>query len=302
MTYYGWHWFLEWQTPSEFHGHEVVRVLAEEKSQYQEVKLVELKRFGKSLIIDGKTQSTVSDEFIYHESLVHPLLLSSRAENVLILGGGEGATLREVLRYKSVKKVVMVDIDGVVIDFAKKFMKEWHRGAFFDPRAEIVIGDGLEFIKNTGETFDAIVLDLTDPMKDSPSYKLYTKEFYESLKRILKGGGRIVTQSTSPSFSLESFSVIYNTLSSVFNDVRAGISYVPAFDGLWGFTFATDKEMGSMSEDEIDLALREEGISDLQYYDGKTHIMMFNIPKYIRRTMSAEKRVSTEQDPIFVPA
>ncbi len=123
-----WHWLIEWQTPYEFHGHEIKRVIAEEKTQYQSVMLVEFTRFGKGLIIDGKVQSTIYDEHVYHESLVHPIGISldPSPKSVLILGGGEGATLREALKYNSVEKAVMVDLDEKVIEFAKNELKEWH--------------------------------------------------------------------------------------------------------------------------------------------------------------------------------
>jgi len=300
---YAWSWFIEWQTPYEFHAHEVDSVLLEVKTKFQEVKLVNLRRFGKALIIDGKTQSTVSDEFIYHESLVHPLLLSvSNPQKVLIIGGGEGATLREVLRHKTVKRAVMVDIDEAVIQIAKQMMPEWHH-AFDDARPQLIIGDGLKFIEETQENFDAIILDLTDPMKDSPSYKLYTREFYSSLKRVLREGGALVTQSTSPSFSLETFSVIFNTLRNTFRYASAVVSYVPAFDGLWGFSYASDRTVvGEMGQSEVDSKLEETVKGELKYYDGRTHLAMFNIPKYIRDFVKRERRISTEADPIYVPA
>ncbi|BCU67235.1 spermidine synthase [Sulfolobales archaeon HS-7] len=300
---YRWHWFIEWQTPSEFHAHEIERVYQEQKSKYQEVKLVELTRFGKSLIIDGKIQSTVSDEFIYHESLVHPLMLSLRdPERALIIGGGEGATLREVLRYNSFKEVVMVDIDDVVIEFAKKYMAQWHKGAFEDKRTKLVIEDGIEYLRKNKDEFDVIILDLTDPMKDSPSYKLYTSTFYELVKDSLSHNGGISTQATSPSFSIDSFSVISNTIRHVFGKSEVGVSFVPAFDGLWGFAFYSPNSISPMSQERVDRLLEEKGINGLQYYDGTTHYSMFSIPKYIRKYLENENRISTDDNPIYVPA
>ena len=282
---YEWHWHIEWQTPYEFHGHAITKVIAEEKTPYQRALLVELARFGKALILDGKIQSTITDEFIYHEALVHPLLLSiNNPEKILILGGGEGATLREVLKHKTIKNVTMVDIDPVVIDFAKKYLQEWHQGAFDNPKSKLVIEDGYKFIKETKEKFDAVVIDLTDPIKDSPSQMLYTKEFYEEVKRISKWG--IVTQATSPSFSLETFSIIYNTIKHVFKKVSAGITYVPAFDGLWGFVYASDEvNPAEFSKEEINNRIKERIDGSLRFYDGETHITMFSIPKHIREVL-----------------
>lgn len=299
---YEWHWHIEWQTPYEFHGHAITKVIAEEKTPYQRALLVELARFGKALILDGKIQSSIADEYIYHEALVHPLLLSlNNTEKVLILGGGEGATLREVLRHKSVKNAIMVDIDPVVIDFAKKYLQEWHQGSFDNPRSKLIIEDGYKYIKETKEVFDAVVIDLTDPIKDSPSQLLYTKEFYEDVKKITKGG--IVTQATSPSFSLETFSGIYNTLKQVFRKVSASIVYVPAFDGLWGFVYASDNVIPSeLQKDEINKRIQDRIDGTLKFYDGETHSTMFNIPKHIRNVLEKETRVSTKSNPIAVPA
>ncbi|BCU70423.1 polyamine aminopropyltransferase [Stygiolobus caldivivus] len=301
---YEWHWHIEWQTPYEYHAHAIKKVIAEEKSEFQRVLLVELFRFGKSLIIDGKVQSTVSDEYIYHETLVHPLLLSLNSpKDVLILGGGEGATLREVLKHKSVNQAVMVDIDPVVIEFAKKYLQEWHQGSFDDPRTKLIIGDGYKYVKETKERFDAVVLDLTDPIKDSPSQLLYTVEFYKHVKAILKENGGIVTQATSPSFSLDTFSAIYNTLRNVFKYVSASIAYIPGFDSLWGFVYASDSvNPSSIAGKQIDNLIRERIAGELKFYDGETHEMIFSIPKNIRSKLETEKKVSTEKEPVAVPA
>ncbi|TRM86662.1 polyamine aminopropyltransferase [Sulfolobus sp. C3] len=299
----GWHWLLEWQTPYEFHGHLIDKVLAEEKSEYQHVMLVEFKRFGKGLIIDGKVQSTVYDEHIYHELLVHPLLLSlqNQPKDILILGGGEGATLREVLRYKSVERVVMVDIDEKVIDFAKKYLEEWHKGAFEDKRTQLIIGDGYKFVKETSQKFDAVILDLTDPIKDSTSYMLYTKEFYESLKRILKDGGGIAIQATSPSFSVEVYVTIYNTIKEVFRIASASYTYMASFDGLWGFVYG-GVDPSSLSPAEIDKRIKERINDKLAFYDGYSHEVSFKLPKNILEEFKKTNRISTEVNPVYVPA
>ncbi len=299
----GWSWHIEWQSFSEFHGHLIERVIEDIKSPYQRVMVAELAKFGKALIIDGKIQSTVYDEFIYHETLVHPLLLSIRTpENVLILGGGEGATLREVLKHKTVKRAVMVDIDQEVINFAKKYLQEWHKGSFDDPRVSTIISDAYQYVINSKEKFDAVIMDLTDPILGNSSYKLYTREYYEKVKEIIKPGGGMVTQATSPSFNTETFTVIYNTLKQVFQFTVASIVYVPAFDGLWGFVYASDyvNPLDLLKED-LDKKIRERINGELRFYDAETHRMIFSIPKYIRDEMLRQKKVSTEKEPTYIP-
>ncbi|QKQ99890.1 polyamine aminopropyltransferase [Metallosphaera tengchongensis] len=301
---YGWSWHIEWQSSFEFHAHHIDQVIEDRVTKYQRVMVANLTRFGKSLIIDGKVQSTVSDEFIYHESLVHPLLLSVKnPSEVLILGGGEGATLREVLKHKSVKKVVMVDIDQAVVDFAKKYLTEWHQGAFDDIRSKIVIGDALDYVDNSRESFDGIILDLTDPIKGNSSYKLYTREFYKRISNIVKDDGGVVTQATSPSFSVETFSAIYNTMKTVFRNVAVAITYVPSFDGLWGFVYASNHTTpNTLSSDAVNELLKTRIDGRLRFYDGETHSMLFNIPKHIRERILSETRISTEANPVTVPA
>jgi len=301
---FSWSWQIEWQTPYEFHGHAIKRVIADEVSQYQRSMVVEFYRFGKALIIDGKIQSTVQDEFIYHEALVHPLLLSlNNPSRILILGAGEGATAREVLKYKSVEEVVMVDIDKTVIDFAKRHLQEWHQGSFDDPKVKVVIQDAYDYVVNSREKFDAVIMDLTDPIAGGPSQRLYTLEFFQAVKRIINDDGGFVTQSTSPSFSLETFAVIHNTLRSAFRNVSYGVVYVPAFDGLWGFNYASDAiDPAKLSQEEVEDRIRSRLNGRLRFYDGATHVNMFNVPKYLRETIQAVKGISTLANPVSTPA
>ncbi|EZQ03027.1 MULTISPECIES: polyamine aminopropyltransferase [Acidianus] len=301
---FGWSWHIEWQASSEFHGHLIDHVIVDIKSPFQRIMVAELSRFGKTLIIDGKIQSTVQDEFIYHETLVHPLLLGlDKIEKVLILGGGEGATLREVLKYKDVKSVTMVDIDKSVIDFAKQYLQEWHQGAFDDKRTRLVISDAYNFVRDEKEIYDAIILDLTDPIKGNTSYMLYTEEFYQLIKSRLSPGGGMVTQATSPSFSLETFTAIFNTIRQVFKFVSASIVHIPSFDGLWGFVYASDKGSPTIfDKDQLEKRIKERINGELRFFDGETNNTLFNIPKHIRKIMQNEKRKSTMENPIYVPA
>jgi spermidine synthase len=134
--------------------------------------------------LDEKIQSTESDEYIYHEALVHPSLLAHpNPKRVFIAGGGEGATAREVLRHKSVERVVMVDIDDIVCKTSKEFLPKHHRGAFDNPRYQLIIEDAKVWLQQTEEKFDVMVLDLADPVEDGPAYMLYTKEFYTMGKK-----------------------------------------------------------------------------------------------------------------------
>jgi spermidine synthase len=206
-------------------------------SRFQKIDIVELKNWGKTLYLDSKIQSSQIDEKVYHESLVHPsVLLHPNPENVLIIGGGEGATLREVLKYKQLKSAIMVDIDGELVNLCKKYMPEWSSGAFEDKRAELIIDDAKKFIENTDKKFDIIISDLTEPLYDGPSKYLFTVEYYKKLYDLLNPEGIIVLQS-GPAFpGLTGFMGSVNqTLKQVFNEVIPYQSFILSFSIIWGF-------------------------------------------------------------------
>ncbi|PMP82872.1 MAG: polyamine aminopropyltransferase [Caldisericum exile] len=300
-------WYVEWIDDGDASFKAANQLYAMEKTPYQEVFVVNLLTLGKALIIDGKVQSTLFDEFVYHESLVHPPLLAhGNPERVLILGGGEGATLREVLRYKTVKKAVMVDIDEKVVEFSKKYLQEWHHNSFFDKRAEVIIEDGRKYLENAGksdEKFDAIVIDLVDPLAGSPAVKLYTREFYQLVKGALKEGGVMVTQATSPVLYQEMFATIHSTIKSVFKIARPYAVYMRSYNGLWGFVFGSEeKDPLQLNESEVERRIRELLVNpeDLRYYDGDAHIGMFKIPKNLKQALKKYTDISTDEKPKYL--
>ena len=298
-------WYIEWELPRSGHLFHVKKILYQGKSQYQEIEVAELEHIGKVLILDGKIQSSLLDEYVYHEALVHPaMILHGKPERVLILGGGEGATAREVLRFKTVKEVVMVDIDREVIEVAKKYLPEWHKGALEDPRLKLIIGDGFEYVeKNTSkEKFDVIIADLADPIEAGPAYKLYTKEFYEMIKGLLKSGGVFVTQATSLSYMVNVHAIIRNTIASVFKYVASYSIFIKSFDDEWSFVIASDeKDPRILTKDKVDelLAMLVEG--ENKFYDGESHLRMFNLPKYARDILKSETRIATLDNPVYLP-
>jgi spermidine synthase len=239
---------------------ELKAILASDYSEYQKIDVIETS-FGKMLVTDGKTQSAQMDEFSYHETLVHPSLLqatlllnqTSKPRSVFIGGGGELATAREVLRHKSVDRVVMVDLDKKVVDLCKKYLPEWggERVASND-RFELIHGDAYEYLNNCTELFDVIIMDISDPIEAGPGIMLYTKEFYEHAKTLLNpNGGVFVTQagvadpirlpSLGDAGSEEDtfcFAPIKNTLETVFECVIPYSINIPSFGSDWGFVMA----------------------------------------------------------------
>ena len=288
-------WYYDKQSSYSYHSHAIKNLIVNVEG-LQNIAIADTYSFGRVLIIDGLIQSAEYDEFIYHESLVHPAMLAAEdPKRVLIIGAGEGATLREVLKY-DVSEVVAVEIDKKVIEVAEKYLESWHRGAFKDPRVKLVFQDGFEFVKEyKGEPFDVVILDLTDPTEDSKSRNLYTLEFYKQIKRLVKDV--VVTQATSPYQSPHTFSKIVRTLMSVFNYVSVGLSFIPSFDTVWAFVFCSDK----IDVKGINVKERLKRVKgELKYYDDVTHKNMFLLPKDVKKLIESEKSLVTLSTPVSI--
>jgi spermidine synthase len=250
------------------------------------------------LVLDGDTQSAALDEHIYHESLVHPACAAhGRAQRALILGGAEGASLRELLRAPGMRKVTMVDIDGEVVAACRKYLPEWSAGAFDDPRAELIVGDAKAYVESTSERFDVVIGDLTEPLEDSPSFGLHTVEFYRRIRDILAPGGIYALQaSMAGPHNHQTHARMVATLRSAFESVYPYAQYVPAFDTQWGFALC-GASTDALSEAAASTAERYAKILGLRHYDGQTHRGMFNLPRYLRDAYASEKRVYESRRP-----
>jgi spermidine synthase len=280
----------DWRTfdvvPGERASYEVTRVVVRAQTAFQDVEIAETRSFGRALFLDGAPQSAVADEFVYHEALVHPSLVAHPApRRALIAGGGEGATLREVLRHPDVERVVMVDIDGELVDLCREHLAEMHQGAFDDPRAEVIIGDALAYLREHDETFDVIVVDLTDPSEDGPIGELYSDGFYRLVASRLAEGGIMVLQAyTFGPGRTEWQDRIAATLGMVFPVVRRYRAEVPFFKDSWAYLTASHvHDPAAISEEHVDQLLAERRVDGLRFYDGITHRSMFALPKYARR-------------------
>lgn len=308
MTLFGQRkkWFREYITPNHIQASSIEEIIYKGKSKYQKVQLFRTGNFGRCLVLDGKIQSAESDEFVYHESLVHPPLLTHpNPRNVFIAGGGEGATAREVLAHRTVERVVMIDIDQQVVELCKKHLPNHHMGAFDDKRLDLRFTDALAFLANSPETYDALVLDLPDPVEGGPAYLLYTQNFYRLILSKMNANGVAVIQAGScspPTLFNEAFTAIHRTMSTIFpNQLSAYRASVPSFGGLWGFLMVSlgDNPRG-ISSDEIDRRIDQRISSELRFYDGETHAGAFHLPKYLRGAIEAETRIITEENPVFV--
>lgn len=280
------HWFIDQAAPDQFHCFGVKQVLVDYQSQFQRIQIIEVESLGKCLIIDGKIQSTEKDEHIYHESLIHPpLLLHPDPRKVLVLGVGEGATLRELLKYNHLS-ITAVDIDAEMIDFSRKYLEEWHHGALNDPRVKLVLQDGWDFIQQSTDLYDIIVMDLPEPYPDTPAFRLYTPEFYRLAYDRMTPNGILVTQGETTKIGQEEHHFwIKNNLRAVFPNVYSYQTFIPSYDSSWGFLLAVKNHLNPFLLPEIiDQLIKEKVKGELKFYDGETHLSMFYLPRHLRNS------------------
>jgi len=275
------------------------------KSPFQLVQVIETIPWGKCLILDGHMQSSEQDEYLYHESLVHPVLINHpNPKRIFVGGGGEGATIREILRHKTVEKVVMVDIDGECVDVCKRFLPNHHKGNFEDPRLELIIDDAKTYLEKTSEKFDVIFFDLSDPVEGGPAKLLYTKSFYEMCATRLNENGILATQAgpSGPLSASQVFTPIHKTVGSVFPQTFGSSVFIPSFCDCWGYV------VGSKSSSFNPTLLKEEDVNkhlsrigNLKFLDGVSYKGLFLLPKGLREAIKNEDRIITEDTPLVIP-
>jgi spermidine synthase len=292
-------WYIEPFSDKESNMHRIKDIILTKQTKFQNLQIIETAAYGKSLILDNKIQSSIMDEFIYHEAIVHPAMISHpNPSSVFIAGGGEGATLREVLKYDIVKEVTMVDIDADVVTLAKEYLEEWHRGAFEDKRVKLEFSDARSFLKNKENEFDVMILDLSEPLEDSPAKLLFTQQFYEKVAKALKKDGLLSLQAgTTNIISSNLFCAVYSTLRDIFEVLAPYEVFVPSYATCWGFIVASFSiNPADIPPKEIDDRLKERGISGLRFYDGITHQSIFSLSKYLREAlMKSTFKISDSQ-------
>ena len=280
-------WFIDRDSEYRFVFNKFKEHVCSQKTPFQQVDIIETKNLGRVVILDKKVQSAELDEFIYHEALVHPAMITHpNPKSVLILGGGEGATLREVLKHTTVKKVVMVDIDEEFVHLCKKHLKKWHRGSFKDKKVDVLFLDAMDYMKKTECTFDIIIADISDPLEEGPALKIYTKGFYSLVKKVLAPKGIFVTHATEVHYAMykNTADEILNILHGIFPGVTLYFEYIPSFICLWGFALASlQYNPERISSKTIEKRLKERKIKGLHYYSEEIHKRMFTLPACLKR-------------------
>ena len=260
---------------------EVARVVCEKASEFQELVIFETPAFGRVLALDGVIQTTERDEFAYHEMLAHvPLFAHGVARRVLIIGGGDGGVLREVLRHRTVERATLVEVDRAVIDLCREHMPGLSGGSFDDARSELVIADGVAYVARDGPPFDAIIVDSTDPV--GPGESLYTGAFYAGCKGRLAPGGVLVTQNGVPFFQADEVTGTWRNLRRLFADAGFYLTVVPTYSGgLMTLGWATDDvALRRLPEAALDERFAAAGI-ETRYYTPAVHVAAFALPPFI---------------------
>ncbi|MEQ8696293.1 MAG: polyamine aminopropyltransferase [Bauldia litoralis] len=262
----------------------VDEVLHHERTEHQDLIIFRSNRFGRVLGLDGGVQTTEFDEFVYHEMLAHPPILARQAatgavDNVLIVGGGDGGALREVLRHPGVR-ATMVEIDRSVIDLSREYLPRHSDGAFDDPRATIVIADGAKFVEETDDRFDVVIIDSTDPI--GPGEVLFTEQFYAGCKRCLKPGGVLVTQNGVPALQDGELKTSYRNFRNLFADAAFYLCVVPTyFGGFMALGWATDDAgLRKTPVDKIAAGYDAAGLST-RYFTPALFAGAFTLPAFI---------------------
>ncbi|PCH81705.1 MAG: spermidine synthase [Hyphomicrobiales bacterium] len=265
------------------------QVLFEDHTEHQDLVLFQNKIFGKVLMLDGVTQVTSRDEFVYHEMMAHvPLLAHGNAASVLIVGGGDCGLAEEVLKHKTVSSLVQVEIDAAVVDFSKTHFCDFNQGVIEDSRFELVIDDGVKFVADTARKFDVVLVDSTDPI--GPGAVLFTPTFYASIKACLNPGGVLVTQNGVPFYQPDELSQSIIHFSKLFSDAFCYIAAIPTYiGGHMALGWATDDmSLRTTSVDTISDRFECAGF-ETRYYTPQVHQAAFALPRFIQNVVDSSK-------------
>lgn len=253
----------------------------EQKTGHQHLMIFHNALLGRVMTLDGVVQTTEADEFIYHEMMAHvPIFAHGHAKRVLIIGGGDGGMLREVLRHDDIEHVTMVEIDSAVIDMAKEYLPNHSAGAFDDERADIVIADGMDYVRETEDRFDVIISDSTDPI--GPGEVLFSDDFYAQCKRILNEGGVMATQNGVAFFQIDEVKTTSKRMGTHFSDQAFYSAAVPTYyGGVMTFAWGSDNTaLRTVPLDELQRRFERAGFKT-RYYSPQVHIASFALPQYI---------------------
>ena len=270
-------WFTESQTPNIGLQIRVKETLFMGKSEFQDVAVIDSYQFGRMLVLDGVFQTSIAEEFIYHEMIAHvPLFTHPSPKHVLVIGGGDGGAIREVVRHDNVEKAEMIEIDGMVVEVSKKFLPEISEALINNhPKLELKIGDGIQHMKDAENKYDVIIVDCSDPI--GPGEGLFTSEFYKNVYKALKEDGLFVQQTESPFYHQELITYVNKEVSALFPITKTYLANIPLYpSGLHCFT------MGSKKYDPLQVNMDEIQNLDTRYYNKEIQKSCFVLPNFVQ--------------------
>lgn len=268
-------WLREMQIEGAAMTYKVKETLVRKKTEYQDLAIVDTEVLGRMLVLDGIVQTTIKDEFVYHEMITHiPLFTHPDPKKVLVVGGGDGGAIREILRHSSVNKAVLCEIDKDVVEECKKYLPEIS-GALEDPRCQVFIGDGIKYVKEHKNEFDVIIVDSTDPF--SIAEGLFGGNFYKDIYEALTEGGIFIAQTETPFYLPDTVRQVYSDAKAVFPVTRLFMAGIPTYPGgYWSFT------IGSKKYDPAEIDIKKIPQMDMKYYTPELHRACFVLPKYVK--------------------
>ena len=282
----------------------VSKMLLEGKTEYQTYQICEIPRFGKSLFLDYNIQTSLLDEYIFHECMSQPAMtLHPNPKRVVVCGGGEGATLREALKHNTVTEAVMVDIDEELVDMVKIHMKEWHQGCFEDPRTTLLHTDARAWlVEHKGANYDVILSDLPNPHEEGPGQLLFTKEYFQICADALADDGIVAMQAGTASENYpECMASCIKTLQDMdcFEHVAGYYGLVNTFFQPWGFVVASKKyDPMALTPEIIAERFAQRGVKN-RYYTPRFHHACFTLPEYLNEAVEKQGRILTDADPFI---
>lgn len=269
-------WFTEKQTEKFGITAKVNKTLHTEQTDFQKLDMIETEEFGNMLVLDGMVMTTEKDEFVYHEMVAHvPLFTHPNPKHVLVVGGGDGGVIREVLKHPSVEKATLVEIDGKVIEYSKQYLPSI-AGKLDDPRVEVKVDDGFMHIANSENEYDVIMVDSTEPV--GPAVNLFTKGFYEGISKALREDGVFVAQTDNPWFHQQLIQTVFRDVKETFPITRLYTANIPTYpSGLWTFT------IGSKKYDPLEVEESRFHEIDTKYYTKDLHKAAFVLPRFVEQ-------------------
>lgn len=270
-------WYTEYQTKNFGITARIGKTLHSEQTDFQQLDVVETEQFGRMLVLDGMVMTTIEDEFVYHEMISHPgMITHPNPKKVAVVGGGDGGAIREIIKYPAVEEAHLIEIDGAVIEYSKQYLPEIACG-LADPKVTVHVADGIKHIKDNKNTYDVIMVDSTEPV--GPAVGLFSKDFYQDIYDALKEDGLFIAQTESPFFNKDLIRDTNRAISELFPITRLYLCSIPTYpSGLWSFTMGSKK----YKPEDADLSRAEEIGKNTKYYNAQIHQSAFSLPNFVR--------------------